>query len=126
MAEWWDAPADYTTPQYDQWARGNQPYRQVDDLYKPYYTQNPATAIRQFAGSMPGGAQGAFGRYVQQNAGQIDADFTRYSESHPQAQLIDFLNPNLRAHLNQQFRLQSSDAQGQRWGPNAWAGKWMG
>jgi hypothetical protein len=102
-------------------------WRPVQDVYKPFYTgDNPQAAYRQFGQDLAGGDQDPFARYVASQYGNTMANYLRASEANPKLQWGDYLSPGLMQHLHENFGLMSSAQQGQQWGSNVWAGRWVG
>lgn len=110
------------------WATGGSgSWRRVQDVYKPFYTkEEPQAAYRQYGQDLAGGDQDPFARYVQSQYGNTMASYLRAAEAKPKLQWSDYLSPELMAHLHNNFGLMSSAQQGQQWGPNTWAGRWVG
>ncbi len=112
---WWEQAAD-------PWSGG----RDTGALAATYNTDFQSERYRQYINSLPGGADSAFARYGQQHFADQMALYMQATEQNPNLTLDQYLSPALTSYLQNQFGLQSTSAQGQQYGPQAWAGRWVG
>jgi len=96
-------------------------------VFAPLYnTDFQKEAYLQWLDQLPGGRDSVFAKYAAAQYSPALAIYMKATETQPDLNWQDYLSPELQQHLQTQFGLQSAAQRGEQWGPNQWAGRWVG